>query len=363
MTGVRETLSAGRISSVRRAVLAFFDERRRSLPWRDTDDPYRIWVSEVMLQQTRVDTVVPYYERWLERFPTLDSLADAGLDDVLRVWQGLGYYSRARNLHHAARIVRERHNGRLPTTAAELRSLPGIGSYTAGAVASIAFGRPEPAVDGNTRRVLCRLFDRDHIPPAELRSIAAELVPPDRPGDFNQALMELGATVCSPRSPACGVCPLASECAALARGTQLQRPRSRRAGSLPEFDVGTAVFVADGRSLVVRRPERGLLAGLWEFPGTLVRDRERPRSAARRAIRMLGISSTGRSRFIAAVPHSFSHRRETYHVFRFDGDVADAPVAGAAWASPADLAVLAMPVAQRRIARLTGATETSRSTD
>jgi len=346
-----------RTHMVRKAVLAFFDERRRDLPWRATDDPYRVWVSEIMLQQTRVETVVPYYERWLERFPTLDTLADAQLDDVLHLWQGLGYYTRARNLHRAARAVREHHGGRIPTTAAGLRTLPGIGVYTAGAIASIAFGRAEPAVDGNVRRVLCRILDQADMPPATLQSIAASLVPMRRPGDFNQALMELGSTVCTPRAPDCMICPLASSCEARANGSQLQRPRPRRAAEVPEYDIGTAVVTVAGRFLVARRPERGLLAGLWEFPGAAVRGRESPRSAARRAARTLGVRTSPRAgTLIAAIPHAFSHRRETYHAYLFQDVFQVEPTGDAIWASPVDLDGLALPVAQQRIARLAGAT-------
>jgi A/G-specific adenine glycosylase len=183
------------IRSLRRALLAFYDARRRDLPWRRDPDPYRVWVSEVMLQQTRVDAVVPYYERWLRRFPTVAALASAEPDDVLRAWEGLGYYARARNLHRAARVVREHHHGAVPSEPSALRALPGVGDYTAGAIASIAFGRAEPAVDGNVRRVLARLLDVAAPAPARLRKVAAALVPSERPGDFNQALMELGATV------------------------------------------------------------------------------------------------------------------------------------------------------------------------
>ncbi len=198
--------------ALRRALLAFYDARRRDLPWRRDPDPYRVWVSEVMLQQTRVDAVVPYYERWLRRFPTLHALATAEPDEVLRAWEGLGYYARARNLHRAARVVRERHAGDVPSEPAALRELPGVGDYTAGAIASIAFGRREPAVDGNVRRVLARLLDVADPPPARLRAVAAALVPAERPGDFNQALMELGALVCTARVPRCADCPVRGVC-------------------------------------------------------------------------------------------------------------------------------------------------------
>ncbi len=387
--------------AVRRLLLAFYDARARDLPWRRDTDPYRVWVSEVMLQQTRVETVVPYYERWLERFPTLDALAEAPIDDVLHAWAGLGYYRRAHNLHRAARAVRERHHGELPEDPDALRDLPGIGDYTAGAIASIAFGRPEPAVDGNVRRVLSRLHDLPGPGAAELRRLAAALVPEDRPGDFNQALMEFGATVCTPRAPRCEACPLAEHCRARAAGTQLERPLPKPSKPIPEDDVGTAVVVApDGALLLVRRPDDGLLAGLWEFPGAPVGSGEAPVDAARRAAgHALRTAAThgeeaetpspgpaapraapagtvdpyiasrparDRATPIGSVVHTFTHRRTTYHAFRFTvagragagvatGESGETGVGGTeagdgwAWVDPADVDAYALSAAQRRI--------------
>src|SRR5690606_3134373 len=191
-------------------------------------DPYRVWLSEVMLQQTRVDTVRPYYERWLERFPTLEHLAEAPLDDVLKAWEGLGYYSCARNLHRAVREVAERYGGEVPSEPELFQALPGVGPYTAGAVMSIAYERPEPVVDGNVRRVFARLLDLPDPAPAELWDLAGRLVKGNRPGYLNQALMELGALVCTPRSPSCERCPVPTHCAARLAGTQAERPAKRK---------------------------------------------------------------------------------------------------------------------------------------
>src|SRR5690606_15418045 len=212
------------LDRLREDLLRFYDRHRRDLPWRGEEDPYRILVSEVMLQQTRVETVKEYYGPWLERFPDLEALAAADEGDVLKAWEGLGYYRRARNLRDAATVVQEEWGGRLPGTVEELRRLPGIGAYTAGAVASIAFGRTVPAVDGNVRRVLARLFDVAVPGAAWLRDTAGRLVDPERPGDWNQALMELGATVCVPRGPRCGRCPVAWACRAREAGTVDERP-------------------------------------------------------------------------------------------------------------------------------------------
>jgi A/G-specific adenine glycosylase len=264
--------AGGHAAAVRRLLLSAYDTWKRSLPWRGETDPYRIWVSEVMLQQTRVETIIPYYEKWLERFPDIDTLAEAEEDDVLRVWQGLGYYSRARRLQEGARVVRELHGGSLPGTKEALRSLPGVGDYTAGAVASIAFGEAVPAVDGNAKRVLSRMFDLPDPSPRALRTLAAELLDPQRPGDFNQALMELGALVCVPRSPRCDGCPLEPECLARKRGTVQERPLPKRKKAVPEIDEVVLVVAARNgeggfRLLLRKRPSEGLLAGMWEFPG------------------------------------------------------------------------------------------------
>jgi A/G-specific adenine glycosylase len=236
-------------------LFAWYGQQARDLPWRATRDPYAIWVAEVMLQQTRVATVVPYYQRWLDRFPTMEHLAAASQDDVLNAWEGLGYYRRAHNLQQAVRLVVDQHAGRLPTTSGELRRLPGIGPYTAAAIAAIAFGRDEIAVDGNLRRVIARLFDLDApLGSAEaeqaIAGAAARLLPPGRAGDFNQALMDLGALICTPANPECPSCPLQAECLARQRGTQHQRPVRPTKGVLPTVERITAVILRNGRYLV-----------------------------------------------------------------------------------------------------------------
>ena len=340
---------AGRL---RRALLAFYDRRARDLPWRRDRDPYRIWVSEIMLQQTRARAVVPYYERWLQRFPTLDALASASVDDVLRAWAGLGYYRRARNLHQAARLVRERHAGCVPATAAALKALPGVGDYTAGAIASIAYGRREPAVDGNVRRVVSRLLDEPAPDSRRVRSVAAALVPEDRPGDFNQALMELGATVCLPRAPLCDACPISSLCRARRAGTQAQRPAPRRRPPVPVHAFAVGVLATPSRELLFRRrPAGGLLAGLWAFPAVPLAAGSESRAAASSLARALAAFS-GDPEPIGTFEHAFTHRRERYDVFLFR-DAVPAPSCSADLlpASRPRLDEHAIPAAQRRIAR------------
>jgi A/G-specific adenine glycosylase len=247
-----------------------------------------------MLQQTRVETVLPYYERWVERFPTLEALAEAEEDEVLKLWEGLGYYSRARRLHQGARVVRERYAGVLPRNSEGLRELPGIGDYSAGAIASIAFGEVVPAVDGNANRVLSRLYDLSAPSPTDLKKIAGGLVDRERPGDFNQALMELGALVCLPKVPACSECPVQSQCLAFERGTIPDRPARKVKKPVPEVDIVVLVAVArhsDGRRhlLLKKRPDSGLLAGMWEFPG--VEATESFPDAANALVRQVGLGS------------------------------------------------------------------------
>ena len=355
-------------ASFRRALLAHYDAGRRALPWRVGRTPYRVMVSEFMLQQTRAETVVPYYERWLRKFPDWESLAGATEDEVLREWKGLGYYSRARNLHHTARTVRDRHGGHLPPDPATLKTLPGVGDYTAGAVASIAFGVAVPAVDGNTRRVLARLLDLAAPSPAQLRREAARLLHPTRPGDFNEAMMELGATLCTPRAPRCGECPVAPWCRARVAGTVEERPARRIRRPVPRVHYVTAVLVdAAGRTLLVRRPPRGLLANMWEFPavrlGAAQPAGEAIVAAARRvASEHAGARASGAPGDpLPPVRHAFTHLRATYHPIILLGgpETVAGPEkpsggrpTGAAWVHHTRLGKWALPVAQQKIGAL-----------
>jgi A/G-specific adenine glycosylase len=311
------------VRRARRALLDWYRANRRDLPWRRSRDPYAVWISETMLQQTRVETVVPYYERFLETFPDVRALATADMDDVLGAWAGLGYYSRARNLRAAAREIAEVHGGRVPADAEDLRALPGIGRYTAGAVASIAFDRPEPVVDGNVARVLCRLLGiREDIkrPQVEKRlwEEAAALARGSRPGDLNQALMELGALVCTPAEPRCPACPLAGECDAHRRGDAAELPIKRPKPAARRVEAAAGWVRRRGKVLAVRRPPSGLLGGLWELPGGDLERREDLAAGLVRNLReRVGLAIRG-VEYAGAVEHAFTHRRLRLHLFRCD---------------------------------------------
>jgi A/G-specific adenine glycosylase len=327
-------------------LLAWWDDGHADLPWRETRDPYAIWVAEIMLQQTQVATVVPYFERWMARFPKVEDLAAAPLKEVLKMWEGLGYYSRARNLHAAAQTIIHDFGGQLPEDVADLKKLKGVGRYTAGAIASIAFDRPVPVLDGNVIRVLSRLLDhQEDVTKTHTRNhlwgVAADLVPEHRAGDYNQALMELGQAICLPATPRCHSCPVAEHCQARAKGTQLERPVRPPRRKIPHYDVCAGViWREDGRILIAQRPLDGLLGGLWEFPGGKVQPGESLAEALRREIcEELGIEiEVGQS--LAKIKHTYTHFRITLYAFQsryLSGEPQNLEVANHAWVHLDDL--------------------------
>ncbi len=301
-----------------RRLLPWFARHKRDLPWRKTTDPYALWISEVMLQQTTVNAVVPYYGRWLKTFPNVSLLARAPLRRVLKAWEGLGYYSRARNLHAAAKMIVKRHGGRLPSDADSLGALPGFGDYTTAAVLSIAFHKPIPLVDANVRRVLMRVFGMEGPAAAAadkpILGRLTPLVPMRKPGIFNEALMELGALVCRPRNPLCLVCPLQADCRAFAEGRQevIPAPRQR---SYRRVTAVIGVIESGGRVLIQKRPEKGLLASLWEFPGGKARPGESLRTALAREIREETGAEVASARPLMTVDHSYTNHLVTLHAF------------------------------------------------
>jgi A/G-specific adenine glycosylase len=349
--------AARRREFIQHALPAWFRRVRRELPWRGREDPYAIWVSEVMLQQTRAATVARYFEPFLERFPDAATLAAASLDDVLKAWEGMGYYGRARNLHRAAGVVVERFGGRLPSDPAELRRLPGVGAYTAGAVASIAFGLDEPVLDGNVTRVLCRV----HLirrPPAEpqiqrrLWRLARKLTPPGQAARMNQALMDLGATVCLPRGPACGQCPIEGVCRARAAGAEERLPARAPRRPTPHQTVAVGIVRRGGRILIGRRRPEGLLGGLWELPGGKRAGREPLAETARREIREETGVDVRLAGQLVVVRHAYTHFRVTIHAFLCDyvaGRARPIECDAVRWVRPAELADYAFPTATRKI--------------
>lgn len=313
-----------------------------------------MWVAEIMAQQTRLETMLPYYQRWMRMFPSVQALAAAREQQVLNAWEGLGYYSRARNLHKAARQLVAEARG-IPRSAAGLRQLPGIGAYTAGAIASLAFGEDVPAVDGNAVRVLSRLFDVEepvHTTAGQQRlwALAAEHLPAGQAAEYNQALMDLGATLCSPR-PKCSECPLQTHCLANARGTQLLRPVKRRGAQLPVRHYAAALLWQGGKVLVLQRPARGLLAGMWEFPNVQVEQAGRAKTQLRRALlRELG-AKVRPGRLHAELEHTYSHFHAQLRVY--DAEVLGDEIKPARphrWMTPRSLGRLPMGKLDRRVA-------------
>lgn len=302
-------------SAIRRNLLRWYQSHKRDLPWRRTRDPYFIWISETMLQQTQVATVIPYYEKFLAAFPSIDALARAPRPKVLRFWSGLGYYRRAENLRTAARVIVRRHRGEMPRDFASLRALAGIGDYTAGALLSIAFGKPYPAVDGNVRRVLSRLFHIDDE--RRLRAVAAELVPRARPGYFNQALMELGATVCTPKNPRCAECPVRLLCLSRSRRNAASAMPARAPVKLKNI-VWPLAIVRHGECILLRRRSAtGLLASLWELPGGESTEKIPPVAQLRRHLKDLNCGLP-RAKKLGEIRHAITRHRIRAPVYLFD---------------------------------------------
>jgi len=372
-------------AALRETLLEWFEANQRSLPWRETSDPYAIWVSEIMLQQTQVATVKSYYERWMELFPDVDTLAQASIEEVLDVWAGLGYYRRAKFLHRGAREVVDNLDGQIPDSAKGLKKLPGIGPYTAGAIASIAYGEAAPLVDGNVERVFARLFaiEGDPKTTANQKSfwkIAETLVDPTSPGDFNQSLMELGATVCTPKKPTCLLCPVRERCQGFATGEPTQFPATVKRSKPKKVSVASLVICADAAGegegegegegaqvFLVRRPEEGLLAGLLEFPTTEHVPRKSVteafdwRARIDAALKSIEVSLPEDSALtpLGVATHTFSHIKMELHAFLLilEGGV-DALVLGddfareRGWYAVDSLSDAALSSAQRKVEAL-----------
>lgn len=348
-------------SLLNRKLLAWYRRKQRSLPWRKTSDPYRIWISEIMLQQTQVDTVISYYHRFLKTFPNVFALARAPLQNVLKVWENLGYYSRARNIHAAAKVIVEKFGGQIPDNFEDIKSLPGIGLYTAGAILSIAYGQVLPAVDGNVRRILCRLFAirkpvddaREH---KQLQKLAASLIPAKHPGDFNQALMDLGATICKAQNPDCSRCPVAILCQARLHDLQNVLPIIKKTPAIPHRQAAAAVIRnSKGMLLVVQRPASGLLASLWKLPGGFIKAGEDTENSLRQSVKEELDIFIRTGKHFASVNHAYSHFRITLHAYEcrlLKGDPKPLGCQNWRWASPTDLKKLPLSKIDRMLMTL-----------
>lgn len=339
-------------------LLAWWEINPRKMPWRQTRDPYRVWVSEVLLQQTRVDQARPFYRKFIRRFPTVEALAAAPLDDVLKAWEGAGYYARARNLHKAANIVVQKHGGRLPQTYRELHQLPGFGPYTTAAVLSLAFGQDFAVLDGNVERVLCRVlaFKGEVSRPESRRKLqetAQTWLVRGRAGAFNSALMDLGSTVCTPRNPKCTQCPFKNDCKARMLGRQEAFPVAKKKGKVPHYEVAVGLVEREGKFLVLQRPYRALLGGFWEFPGGKREPGETLEQACRRELKEETGLLVDVGRRVAKVEHAYSHFTITLHAFECGKGGGTARVLdnhiGLKWCSLRELEMIAMPKANRKV--------------
>jgi A/G-specific adenine glycosylase len=356
-------------ATIAQRLVTWHAQHQRDLPWRHAPagqrDPYRVWISEIMLQQTRVETVVDYYQRWLARFPTLSALALADQQSVLKAWEGLGYYARARNLQRAAQQVVTDHAGQLPDQRTQLLKLPGIGEYTVGAILSLAFNQPEPILDGNVKRVLSRLADieqpiSENATLKQLWGLARDVVeaaPAGAAGACNEALMELGATICTPEKPRCLICPLLALCQAAAYGTQAQRPVILPRKQTPHFDVAAGIIWQGepfaSKFLIAQRPAQGLLGGLWEFPGGKLEPTDADlRACLQREIQEELAMHIDVGSQLTVVRHAYTHFRITlyaFHARHISGDPQTLGVADWRWVGLADLEAFPFPVTDQKI--------------
>ena len=342
--------------AIRKNLLTWYAAHRRRLPWRETSDPYAIWVSEVMLQQTQVATAIPYYRRFMVRFPTPAHLAAADVQDVLKLWEGLGYYARARNLHRAAGVVASRFGGKVPNDPDAFRSLPGVGDYISSAVLSIAFGRVLPVVDGNVKRVLARLLEMDtpvnrNNAHKAFREPASDLICPERPADFNQAIMEIGALVCRPQNPDCEGCPLSAFCLAYQHHTTADYTKREKARKIPHRRLAVGVILKKGKMLVVRRPTDGFLGGLWEFPAVPSDGSKMNRREVEKRLFMETGLNIAVEETLTRIRHAYTHFKLTADVYlcRFlSGRVRLKGADGHRWATLASLSRLPMHKANHK---------------
>jgi A/G-specific adenine glycosylase len=359
---IMQPLKCETIREIQSNVVAWFDQFQRDLPWRRDYLPYAVWISEIMLQQTQVKTVLPYYERWMARFPDISSVAGASEDLLLKHWEGLGYYSRARNIRRTAQILVQELGGRLPEDYPTLRKLPGIGSYTASAILSLAFNQDYPVVDGNVKRVFSRLFDisrpvNDRESLRFIEESANTLLPPGKSRSFNQGLMELGAVVCVPRNPHCTLCPIEKECRSRLLGIESARPVRSPPRRIQSIDVAVGVLVSKGRIFIQKRPPEGLMPLLWEFPGGKVKNGETPEEALVREFMEELDVRIGNLEKLGVIRHSYTSFRVTLHAYRCRFEPGhQRPVLRSAvdskWVSRRELLDYPFPAANQKLIRM-----------
>lgn len=347
------------IKAFQHDLISWFKEEQRDLPWRKDQDPYKVWVSEIMLQQTRVDTVIPYFNRFLEWFPTIQTLAEAEEEKVLKAWEGLGYYSRVRNLHSAAKEVSEKYNGKVPDTPENISELKGVGPYTAGAILSIAYGIPEPAVDGNVMRVLSRILSiwADIAKPSSRKifeSAVRELISHSDPSAFNQALMELGALICTPTSPSCLLCPVREHCTAFHEGVQEELPKKSK--KTKQKNVQLAAIIAlnkEGKCLIHKRSNQGLLANLWEFPNVeITLPIQKEKVQLQNLFQQTFNMEIKIGKFLGEIDHVFSHL--VWNIQVYPAEIINIPPESEDWklVSFEEMEQYPFPVSHRKIEQL-----------
>lgn len=343
-----------------RNLLEWYDQTKRQMPWRDQGDPYRVWLSEIMLQQTQVTTVIDYYQRWLKRFPSIKHVASASIDEVLKYWEGLGYYSRARNFHQSCQqIIND--GGQIPKGLKEFESLRGVGPYIAAAVQSIAFNIPVSVVDGNVNRVVSRLNTYKEPPlknKKAIKSFMDQILDQDRPGDFNQAMMDLGRYICKPQNPLCDECPIRVSCKAHKISAQSTYPIKTKKKARPHYDVAVGIIWDDHKLLITKRKEDGLLGGLWEFPGGKMKKKESALKAIRREIKEELSIKIQTKKIITIVDHHYSHFSVTINAIHclYNGGAIklDGPT-DYKWIDPSKLSLYAFPKASTKLFKSIGA--------
>ena len=342
---------------IQQSLLKWFKAHQRALPWRKKYEPYHVWISEIMLQQTQVVTVLPYFDRWIKKLPTIQSVAEAKEDTILKLWEGLGYYSRARNLQKAAKMIVEKFDGKFPEKYEDILSLPGIGKYTAGAITSIAFNQNYPVVDGNVIRVISRLkaFKGNTRLPVNIQKMwkwAGDLLAKGEARDFNQAMMELGALICTPKNPKCDQCPVQKFCSGFSSGIQEELPNRGEKKKTESIKVSIAVIQKNGKFFVQKRPSSGLMGGLWEFPGGKVEKKETSKQALIREIKEeLGITLKGIKK-ITEIKHAYTRFKVDLHCYSAEikeGTISLKSAQEGKWVTLADLKKLPFPAANVRL--------------